>query len=75
MVIGKEAEGMCGRSSINMAFCFEWRSQKSVLGPLLFLIFIDDLDLQIINTVLKIADDTIVFGCVLNEHDKSCVTK
>jgi len=33
-----------------------------VLGPLLFLIFINDLDLGLLSSVLKFADDTKVFG-------------
>ena len=35
--------------------------QGSVFGPLLFLIYIDDLDDNIASNVLKFADDTKVF--------------
>jgi len=44
---------------------------SGVLGPLLFIIFINDLELQIINTVLKFADDTKVFGTVIDEDDRA----
>ena len=34
------------------------------IGPLLFLVYIDDLDDGIINWILKFADDTKIFGKV-----------
>ena len=44
--------------------------QGSVLGPLLFLICINDLDDNITSNVLKFADDTKVFRRVNNDGDK-----
>ena len=38
--------------------------QGSVLGPLLFLIFINDLDSNLLNLILKFADDTKIFSPV-----------
>ena len=44
--------------------------QGSVLGPLLFLIFVDDMDSAIVSKCLKFADDTKIFKQVGSEADR-----
>jgi len=44
--------------------------QGSVLGPLLFLIFINDLESGLLSSLLKFADDTKVFCQVNGERDR-----
>lgn len=39
------------------------------MGPILFLIFINDIDSDITNWILKFADDTKMFGLVCNTSD------
>ena len=47
-----------------------YTSQGSVLGPILFLIYINDLDDSITSNVLKFADDTKLFRKVNTDGDK-----
>jgi len=49
--------------------------QGSVLGPVLFLIYINDLDDGISNWILKFADDTKIFGKINDSQDAENLQK
>jgi len=44
--------------------------QGSVLGPILFLIYINDLDESLFGDILKFADDTKIFSEVEKDADR-----
>jgi len=46
--------------------------QGSILGPVLFFIFINDPDAALVNSILKFGDDTKLFGKANNDSDRIC---
>lgn len=71
-VLGWIAEWLQGRKQrvVINGEASEWEDvlsgvpQGSILGPLLFIIYINDIDMEITNSILKFADDTKVYGKV-----------
>jgi len=66
MAEGSQLEG----STSNWQRVFNGVPQGSVLGPVLFLIFINDLEAGTTSRVLKFADDTKLFRTVSDHTDR-----
>ncbi len=45
-------------------------SQSSVLGPVLFIIYINDTDVVLNNFISKFADDTKIGNSIITDHDR-----
>ncbi len=45
-------------------------SQASVLGPVLFITYINDIDVGLNNFIAKFADDTKIRNSVISDYDK-----
>ena len=62
-------------------YCSDWRPvtsgvpQGSVLGPILFLIFINDLEYGLTNPVFKFADDSKLVAKVNNSYDRDLLQR
>jgi len=74
-------EWLSGRKqSVCISGCkFSWRTvssglpRGSVLGPVLFLIFINDLDSALVSMTLKFADETKVLGKANSDKDREII--
>ena len=53
-----------------MEICLEWGATRICIGPILFLVYIDDLEEGVKGKILKFADDTKLFTKTKNIGDK-----
>ena len=67
MANGQETNGNCGRRRFQLEISIEW---GYVLGPILFLVYINGLEEVVTGNILKFADDTKLFRKTKEIGDK-----
>jgi hypothetical protein len=53
--------------------CYQVHHRGSVPGPVLFLVFINDLDEGLMSNIMKFADDTKTFGPATTDGDRQII--